>query len=335
MPLHQRWSAESIPAEQRPSWPVLLTEQHGVVDTRQLRAYGHSVADIEANLEAGRWQRVLPRVYAMFTGPLPRSARIHAALRYGGGHAVLSHRTAAEEWGLMPVIEGPVEITVPYTFSAVSCPPLVIVHRSRALPHIALGTSPPRTRLTDTILDLATAQRTPKRATNTVVDLVSRSKVSLTEMEACVFFRPPFRYRPAIRHGLALLGGGLMSALEVEYKEAVEDAHGLPQGSRQTPFEVKGKILWEDVTYDPHGAAVTVRLDGRATHVMPDIAFRDRNRDNAAELAGRARLVYGWIDVRNSPCEVAAEVRTILCREGWEPTGGRAPTCGKCGKRGR
>ncbi|WP_233599190.1 hypothetical protein [Amycolatopsis sp. WAC 01375] len=162
MPLHKRWSEESIPAEQRPSWPVLLAEQHGVVNTRQLRAYGHSVADIEANLDAGRWQRVLPRVYAMFTGTLSRPAKIQAALKYGGGHVVLSHRTAAEEWGLLPVIEGPVEITVPYTSSAVSCPPLVIVHRSRALPHIAIRTSPPRTRMTDTIIDLATAQRTPK-----------------------------------------------------------------------------------------------------------------------------------------------------------------------------
>ncbi|KZB81955.1 hypothetical protein [Amycolatopsis regifaucium] len=332
MPIHKRWSEESIPAVQRPSWPILLAEQRGIVNTSQLRAYGHSTADIEANLEAGRWQRVLPRVYATFTGELSRSAKIHAALRYGGGHAILSHRTAAEEWGLLPIIEGPVEITVPYTFSAVSCPPLVIVHRSRALPHIAVGTTPRRSRLTDTIVDLATSQRTPKMATNTVVDLVSRSKVSLAAMEKCVFLRPPYRYRPAIRYGLALLAGGLMSALEVEYKEAVEDEHGLPQGSRQTPFEVKGKILWEDVTYDPHGAAVTVRLDGRATHAMADVAFRDRKRDNAAELAGRARLVYGWNDVRTAPCEVAAEVRAVLVREGWDPAGGRAATCPRCGK---
>jgi hypothetical protein len=288
------------------------------------------MSDINANLAAGRWRRVLPRVYATFTGELSRSAKIHAALLYGGGHAILSHRTAAEEWGILPIIDGPVEITVPYTFSAISQAPLVIVHRSRALPHIAIGTNPPRTRVTDTILDLATAQTTPHKATNTIVDLVSRTKVSLAAMEDCVKVRPPFRYRPAIRHGLALVGGGLMSALEVAYLENVEGEHGLPLGDRQTPVEVDGKTLYEDVTYDPHGAPVTVRLDGRTTHSMPGVAFRDRRRDNAAELAGRARLVYGWQDVRNSPCDVAAEVRTILIREGWDPTGGRAATCPKC-----
>jgi hypothetical protein len=160
-----------------------------------------------------------------------------------------------------------------------------------------------------------------------VVDLVSRSSIPLRAVLDCFRLRPPYRYRAAILRGLELIGNGLMSALEVEYLERVEDQHGLPRGARQTPFAVDGKTLWEDVTYDNHGAAVTVRLDGRATHATGGIAFRDRRRDNAAELAGRARLVYGWQDVHTSPCAVAAEVRKILIREGWRPEGAREPTC--------
>ncbi|MER6665887.1 hypothetical protein ABT256_15200 [Amycolatopsis japonica] len=283
MPLHRRWSEEAIPAEQRQSWPVLFQEQHGIVTRAQLLAYGHSRAAIVANLEAGRWQRVLPRVYATFTGLLPRQARIHAALRYGGGHAVLSHRTAAEAW-------------------------------------------PPRTKPTDTIVDLAVPQAGARDAVNVVVDLVSRSEVPVSAMRDCVSSRPPFRFRAEIQRGLELVAGGLMSALEVEFKEQVEERHGLPPGDRQTAVKVDGKTLWEDVTYDSRGAALTVRLDGRATHAMAAVAFRDRRRDNAAELTGRARLVYGWRDVRNSPCQVAAEVRTVLMREGWRPTAERV-TC--------
>ncbi|MFI5565470.1 hypothetical protein ACIA2T_39775 [Amycolatopsis japonica] len=329
MPLHKRWSEEAIPAEQRPSWPVLLQEQHGIVTRAQLVAYGHTKADIVANLEAGRWQRVLPRVYANFTGLLPRAARMHAALRYGGGQAVLSHRTAAEEWRLLPVADGPIEITVPYASSAVSQSPLVKVHRSRALPYSTAEVWPPRTKPTDTIVDLAVSQPTARDAVNVVVDLVSRSKVPVSAMRDCVSMRPPFRFRAEIQRGLELVDGGLMSALEVEFKEQVEERHGLPPGDRQTAIEVDGKTLWEDVTYDSHGAALTVRLDGRATHAMAAVAFRDRRRDNAAELAGRARLVYGWQDVRESPCEVAAEVRAILLREGWRPAV-RHVTCPMC-----
>ncbi len=309
---------------------MLLVEQHGIVSLEQLRAYGHTMSDVRANLAAARWQRVLPRVYATFTGELPREARLQAALRYGGGHAVLSHHTAAEEWHLLPVSDRPVEITVPYTSSAISHKPLVVVHRSRALRHIALAMEPPLTRVTDTIIDLATTQRTSREATMLVVDLVSRSPVPLPSMVDCVLLRPPFRHRAAILRGLALVENGLMSALEVEYLEEVEDKHGLPRGERQTPFVVDGKTLWEDVTYDGHGAEVTVRLDGRASHATAGVAFRDRRRDNAAELAGRARLVYGWRDVHTSPCGVAEEVRKILVREGWNPAGSRDVTCELC-----
>ncbi|MEV6905610.1 hypothetical protein [Amycolatopsis sp. NPDC051071] len=285
---------------------------------------------MRANIDAGRWRIVLPGVIATFTGELSRTAKLHAAVLYGGGHATLSHRTAAEEWNLVPVIEGPIEITVPYTSSAVSQPPMVLVHRSRALAYTAVEMRPPRTRTTDTIVDLAVSQRTPREATNTIVDLVSRSRVLVSTMDACVALRPPFRYRAAILLGLALVRNGLMSALEVEYQKEVEDEHGLPAGDKQTPFEVDGKTLWEDVTYDSHGVRLTVRLDGRATHAMASVAFRDRRRDNAGELAGRARLVYGWQDVRTSPCAVAAEVRMVLVREGWDPADGREPTCPRC-----
>lgn len=78
---------------------------------------------------------------------------------------------------------------------------------------------------------------------------------------------------------------------------------------------VDGKTLWEDVTYDGAGAPLTVRLDGRASHSMAGVAFHDRRRDNAAELAGRSRLVYGWHDVHSDPCEVAE----VLARFGWRP----------------
>ena len=58
---------------------------------------------------------------------------------------MLSHRTAAEEWGLVPAAEGPVHITLPYGSSAISQPPFVIVHRSRAYAHIVVERRPPLT----------------------------------------------------------------------------------------------------------------------------------------------------------------------------------------------
>ena len=72
---------------------------------------------------------------------------------------------------------------------------------------------------------------------------------------------------------------------------------------------------------------LTVRLDGRRFHSMQEVAFRDRRRDNASELAGRARLVFGYEEVSSDPCGVAGDVAQVLRREGWE---GELTSCALC-----
>ncbi|GAA0945564.1 hypothetical protein GCM10009559_43650 [Pseudonocardia zijingensis] len=145
------------PSSPPDEWHLIETRQHGVTDVRQLATMGVTRDMIVAQIDAGRWQWVLPRVYATFTGPLPRPARLVAALLYGGA-AVLSHRTAAEQWGIVPVADGPVHITVPYGASAVSQQPFVVVHRSRAFEHIVVELDPPVTSRADTALDMAAAE---------------------------------------------------------------------------------------------------------------------------------------------------------------------------------
>jgi hypothetical protein len=55
-------------------WDLIETEQHGITDVRQLASMGVTRDMIVAQIDAGRWQWVVPRVYATFTGPLPRPA---------------------------------------------------------------------------------------------------------------------------------------------------------------------------------------------------------------------------------------------------------------------
>jgi len=47
-------------------------------------------------LKSAKWRRVQRGVYATFTGPVHREARLWAALRRAGPGAMLSHETAAE-----------------------------------------------------------------------------------------------------------------------------------------------------------------------------------------------------------------------------------------------
>lgn len=252
---------------------------------------------------------------------------MQAALRYAGPSAVLSHRTAAEEWGMLRVEDGPVHVTVPYQCSAVSQLPHVVVHRSRAFAFITVATLPPRTSRVDTVLDLATAESSAREAAVRLVGLATTGGISLTELRRRLAERPAYRYRQALAAALRRMAGGVASVLEDLYALDVEAAHGIPPAQRQVPFEVDGHTLWEDAVYDHIGIPLTVRLDGRAYHSHPSVAFRDRRRDNAAELAGRSRLVFGWRDIRENPCGAAREVVTVLRRLGWR---GLPLQCSKC-----
>lgn len=311
-------------------WSRLMDDQSGMVHVDQLAGFGVGWPETLAQIEADRWNRFARAVYTTFTGPLPRSSLIAGALLYGGPAAVLSHRTAAEEWGMVAVRPGPVHVTVPYGASAITQAGLVVVHRSRAYRHIVVATCPPRTSSADTAIDIAVEQDDALRARTELIRLITDgSRVRLVDVERRLAERRPRRYRRALLAGVAMVRDGVHSALEDLYLVSVEQAHGLPGGRRQVPLSVDGQTLWEDVTYDDSGFALTVRLDGRS-HLRADVAFRDRRRDNAAELLGRARLVFGWRDVSTDPCGVAQEVAQVLRRLGWERDGA-SPACAGCG----
>lgn len=312
---------------ERQAWEHLVLEQHGSIETQQLAALGVTADAITANVDGGRWRALLPRVYTTTTGPPPRPTRMHAALLYAGPSAILSHRTAAEEWDMLSIGDGPVHVTVPYGCSAVSQPPEVVVHRSRAFAYISVASVPPRTSRADTALDLAVAEPSAREAMRRLVGVTTTCGISLVELERQLAERPPYRYRRALASALDRMAGGVASVLEDLYALDVEEAHALPVAVRQVPFVVDGYTLWEDAVYDHVGVPLTVRLDGRAYHSHPMVAFRDRRRDNAAELAGRSRLVFGWRDIKHDACGAAQEVLTVLKRHGWQGTSRR---CAKC-----
>ncbi|RZT87970.1 hypothetical protein EV383_4904 [Pseudonocardia sediminis] len=310
-------------------WDRLLADQAGMVHVAQLRRLGVTWSSLLAQVEAARWRAVVHGVYATFTGPLPRESRIWAALLYGGAAAILSHRTAAEEWHLTPVVDGPVHLTVPYGASAISQPGLVTVHRSRAHSHIVVGTVPPRTSRADTAVDVAVEEPDALSARTALLSLLTGGGVRPLEVERRLRERPPRRYRRALAAAVGMVRDGVHSVLEEVFAVQVEQAHGLPPAHRQSPFVVDGVTLWEDATYDHVGIPLTVRLDGR-THLRNDVSFRDRRRDNAAELAGRSRLTFGWTDLSADPCGGAEEVEQVLRRHGWT---GRSTLCPACAGR--
>src|SRR3954468_4294127 len=95
---------KSIPTtlrvERTAAWRLLIGQQAGAVSRAQLLQKGVGQSAIVAQIAGERLQHAVHGVYVTYTGPLTRDPRIAVALLYGEGKAVLSHRTAAEEWGM-------------------------------------------------------------------------------------------------------------------------------------------------------------------------------------------------------------------------------------------
>jgi hypothetical protein len=130
--------------------------------------------------------------------------------------------------------------------------------------------------------------------------------------------RRRLRWRRELTDALSDVADGCHSLLELRYARQVERAHGLPGGERQH----RRGGTYEDVAYP--GFGTSVELDGKVGHVA-EHAFRDHRRDNAVVLAGARVLRYGFADVTQRPCLVAAEVAAVLRASGWS---GRPRGCG-------
>jgi very-short-patch-repair endonuclease len=159
----------------------IAARQHGVISYRQLLDGGIDKDGIRRRLDAGRLHRLHRGVYAVGHRGLGWEGRWLAAVFACGADAVLSHRSAAELWGLLPALARDVDVTLPEGGSRARRPGIRI-HRSRTLTldqttrrlNIPL-TSPSRT-LTDLRIqvDAATLRRATRQAA--VIGLVTEGE---------------------------------------------------------------------------------------------------------------------------------------------------------------
>lgn len=296
-------------------------DTEGIVDLATCRAAGMSAKKIRWLVDSGRWQYVYPRTFATFSGPVPPRARLYAAVMYAGPAAVLSHETAGHAHGLCRA-PSRIHLTVPYE-RAVTAKPGLVVHRSRTLvPAEAIG-SPPRTTIERTVLDLLRIQRSADSALGLVADALRARRTTPARLRSMLVYERPTRWRQVLIDALPDLERGAQSPLELR-DAALRRRHGLPAGERQVRRTHEG-TEYLDVLIIEHG--LHVELDGRLGHDRARERWRDMRRDNRSELAGLRHLRYGWADLVDRPCNVAAQQGLILRQQGWK---GEFKLCRRC-----
>jgi Transcriptional regulator, AbiEi antitoxin len=293
-------------------WPADL--QNGVLTRRQALSAGITDKAIAANLRQGRWQRLRPGVYATFSGAPSPDCLLWAAVLRAGPRAVLSHQTAARLWGLSGPATAAIHVTVPRGSPVTPAPGLIIHYSQRVTQARHPTATPPRTTVEETALDLASAAATADDAVAWILRAVASRRTTPERLALALRRRRRMRWRAEVSHAVDPVNSGVHSILEYRFVTRVERPHGLPAGTRQRLARRGASAQYSDVAYEDY--ATLVELDGRAAHPESSRDL-DTRRDNANLADGWVTLRYGWAEVSEHSCEVAAQLALILHRRGW------------------
>jgi hypothetical protein len=286
----------------------LAGRQHGVVARWQVLGLGMSEQIVKTRVRHGALHRMHLGVYAYGHRAVTVESRWMAAVLAFGPDAVLSHRSAAQLWGLVPRSSIVAEVTRP---GRVARPHLVAhqgvllgdeVVRLRGIP----VTSVPRT-----MFDLAAtrSEREVERAWNEMEVRGFRDRLSVPHL----LQRYPGRKGSLVLARLAerkeLPVGITRNDLEEGFL-ALVDRFGLPRPRMNAHLAVRDRFyeidcLWED-------QRVAIELDGGAAHKTTKAFHDDRERDRSLTAEGFTTARITWDHIQDTPQEVAADLRRIL-----------------------
>lgn len=295
--------------------------QAAVLSRAQLLRYGVTEDAIAWKVASKRWRTLHPGVFLTSPGRRDWDVTAWGALLVCGPDAVLSHESAAFSHGLLARAPEVVDVLIPHGREAAPRPG-VRVHRCR---DHARRVDPdelvvPRTRLRDTVLDVASRLGSATDVLALVTDACRRGLTYEDELRTALAARRTHPWSSVLREALAESDAGAESVLEAQWVRRVLRPHGLPEGVAQ--LEQRGGRRRHDRAYPD--LRVLVELQGLAFHGSASAVVRDGRRARASAADGWVTLPFFWADVHVSPCATAVELAALLRRHGW---GGRARRC--------
>ena len=283
---------------------ALARRQHFVVSRGQLLALGVMPKAIKYRVSVGRLHRVHAGVYAVGRPELSRSGVLMAAVLACGAGAVLSHRSAAELWGIRP--RGPVEVTVPPSRTP-KRPGMTVYRRVLASECYTRRRAIPVTTPARTLVDIAPylpaddLERAINEADRLDVIDPERLRASLIELKGT-------RGVPKLTTLLDRRTFTLTdSALERRFKPIVRAA-GLPDPlTQQWVNGFRVDFFWPDL-------GLVVETDGLRYHRTPAQQARAHVRDQTHLTAGLQPLRFTHAQVVYDKPYVEATLRGIAGR---------------------
>jgi very-short-patch-repair endonuclease len=283
----------------------LAGTQEGIVAREELLALGLGESAIDHRVARGELHPRYRGVYAVGHQATSRKGWLIAALKACGEHAVLSHRTAADLWGISPSSGRLIEVSGPTHRRSADG---LRYRQARLHPDdLAEVDALPVTSVGRTLLDLA--------------GVASRERVERA-LERAVRLRlfDPTEAQRAIARNKGKKGGKLLSAViaafdpqDIETRSRTEQRfvrlikdYNLPKPVLNTVLEgFEVDALWRE-------QKLIVEIDTYATHGSAKAFERDRERDAILFAAGYRVLRVTDVQLRREPAVIARRIAAAL-----------------------
>jgi very-short-patch-repair endonuclease len=295
------------PETERAVWD-LARRQQGVVTRDQVLAAGWSPGALRRLVRTGLLRELFPRAYIVGPGE-PPGAREKAALLVAGEGALLSHQTAAVQWGFMPPATGvPIHVMLVGTGRGRICG--LHTHRVTRLEPEERSeraglplTSPART-----LLDLAAV--VGRRELEQILAGLERARVLPATAWPGLLDR--YQGRPgvaALRSAMEIPGGPAFTRSEAE-NAFLE----LARRSTLPPPEANVAVGPWEIDFLWRSERVAVEVDGYEYHRTRGDFERDRAKGAWLTARGFRVIRLSWRQIREQPMATAVLLGQALVR---------------------
>lgn len=282
--------------------------QDGLLTRAQAAALGISDDALAHRVgPGGRWQRVLPRVYATFTGQLTETQRWTAALLYAGPDAMLGGATALALLSLRYAPASPyVQVLLPHRVRRRSTGFVCVRRTTRPLvPWLAGGW--PVCPVEVAVVDTARRMRSLRDVRAMVCEVVQRRRTT-GEALAAALAAGGSGGSALVRRAIGDVLAGCWSAPECELRDLFGRSRVLPAARWNVELrDAGGRFLGVvDGWFEDVGLAVEV--DSHEHHLWGTSFERTLARHNRLEAAGIAVLHVSPQRLRREPWAVLREI---------------------------
>jgi hypothetical protein len=289
-----------------------LTEQVGIAARRELTRHGVTYAQLRANLDARRWQR-LGSAIVLHPGPLTDEQRALAACLNCGPRAVLTAFTAAALYGLRNWFRRTIHVLVPAGTRPPALPGLPIrIHRVENWAEVRAQSTRSLHQLGPALIIAATTFDEPRPACAILAAAVQQRIATVAHLRAALTPATRARHRQAMATALDDIEQGAQALSEIDFVGLCR-RYRLPQPDQQTiRTDRAGRRRYLDATWKlANGRLLVVEVDG-ALHLNFENWCNDQLRQNDIALDGALILRFPSIVVRHEPDVVARQLRIAL-----------------------